>query len=359
MKIGTTKFITENIAPSNASKLVVFNGDTKICEVDISKMKPTNLGLKLYSFGLLGDMHMGSNGHDVYLNDALNLFKSEKCNFCTHVGDMTNEGFYLSETSDISHTQFALYKSVIDKYKETFLVYGICGNHESYYERSIMENLDKLVYYTGTPLYYTLSSNADDKPTENGGNIYNPHIAETDVFVFIGQPSGTPKAINGAYEYVWVEELDWLEATLEANKNKRCFVYEHLTLTDDAGNPNNIHNAFWGDLEERLLTILRSYNNTILFHGHSHLDLAEQFNFPYANYKNNGFKSVHVGAPCGGRVTENGVLQKDEGVNGCGSPARRCGYIVDVYANHIVLKGYYFATSELIPIAQYCIDTTN
>ena len=359
MKIGITKLIPENIAPANAKNLAIFKDGTKIGNVDVSKMRPSNLGEKLYSFGLIGDMHIGSSGHDGYLNDALSLFEREKCEFCTHAGDMTNEGFYLSETSDISVAQFAGYKSVIDNHPN-LPVYGICGNHESYYERSIVENLDKLVDYTGTPLYYTVSSNAEVTPTSNGGNIYNPYVGN-DVFIFIGQPSGTPLAIDGAYKSVWIAELDWLEATLEANKDKRCFVYEHLTLSDDAGNPKDIHNAFWneGDLEGRLFDILRNYNNAIVIHGHSHLDLSEQLNFPHANYTDkNGFKSIHAGAPCGGRITKNGVLQKDEGVNGCGSPAKRCGYIVDVYANHIVLKGYYFATGGLVPIAQYCIDTT-
>lgn len=364
MKIGITKFIPENIAPTNATNLTIFKGDTKIGNVDISKMQPSNLGDKQYSFGLLGDIHIGSNGHDGYLRDALNLFKNEGCNFCTHAGDITNLGFYDANGVEFTADQFNGYREVVEDYEDTLPVYGICGNHESYNERSIMENLDKLVYYTGTPLYYTVSSEADNKPTENEGNIHNPYVEKTDVFIFLGQPSGTPTAIGGAYKYVWEDELEWLERILEANKNRRCFVYEHLTLTDDAGNPNNIHNAYWYDLESELFRILRKYKNTIVFHGHSHLDLSEQLNFPHANYTDkNGFKSVHAGAPCGGRITIDGVLQTTKnnpnapGVNGCGAPEKRCGYVVDVYENHIVLKGYYFATSELVPIAQYCIKT--
>ena len=61
MKIGTTPLIAENIAPSNAKSIAIFDGDTKVCDVDISKMKPTNLGEKLYSFCLLSDVHMMAN----------------------------------------------------------------------------------------------------------------------------------------------------------------------------------------------------------------------------------------------------------------------------------------------------------
>ena len=354
MKIGITKFIPENIAPPDAKSLAIYKGDTKLCDVDISRMKPSNLGNKLYSFGLIGDMHIGSSGHDIYLDDALTLFENQGCQFCTHAGDMTNIGLY-SSNGELYTNQFAGYKTIIDKHPN-LPVYGICGNHESY-NKSIMENLEELVEYTGTPLYYTMTSGTAVNPTANGGNIHNADVGD-DVFIFIGQPSGTPQAFDGAYKSVWVAELDWLEATLEANKDRRCFVYEHLTLTDDAGNPMNIHNAFWGDLESRLFDILSHYKNVLVIHGHSHLDLSEQLNFSYANYtEKNGFKSIHAGAPCGGRITVDGVLQKNEGVNGCGQPTKRCGYIVNVYANHIVLKGYYFATGEYVPIAQYCIDT--
>ena len=34
------------------------------------------------------------------------------------------------------------------------------------------------------------------------------------------------------------------------------------------------------------------------------------------------------------------------------------GYVADVYANHIVLRGYDFTANKLVSIAQYCIDTT-
>jgi hypothetical protein len=34
------------------------------------------------------------------------------------------------------------------------------------------------------------------------------------------------------------------------------------------------------------------------------------------------------------------------------------GYLMEVYDNHIVLRGRDFAKGEYIPIAQYCLDTT-
>lgn len=330
MKIGKTQLIAENIAPSNASRLAIFNGNTKVGTVDISKMQPSNIGEKLYSFGLVSDMHLdgvGSNG--TYLSEAMSFFENQGCSFCCHAGDITNIGFwYDSADTEIYLTQMADYKSVIDAHPN-LPMYGICGNHESY-NKSIMENLTELKEYTYRDLYYTYTH----------GN---------DVFIFIGQPGGT----SYVQKAEWINELQWLYETLEANRNKRCFVFEHLTLSDDSGNPNNIHNAFWYDLENTLVGIMKHYKNAMLFHGHSHLDLNEQFNFSYSNYSTRkGFKSISIPSSGGSRVTVDGVLQK---VN---DATLRSGYIAEVYENCVILKGYYFQNNELVPIAQYRIDTT-
>lgn len=328
MKTGITKLIPENIAPPNTESLAIFDGETKICDVNIARMQPSNLGEKLYSFGMVSDMHLdgvGENG--TYLRNAMAFFQNRGCAFCCHAGDMTNIGFW-SETSDeIYLTQMAEYKSVIDAHR-LLPMYGICGNHESY-NKPIMENLAELKEYTYRDLYYTMTHGDD-------------------VFIFIGQPGGTSYVERDE----WIAELQWLQQTLEENRNKRCFVYEHLTLTDDSGNPNNIHNAYWMDLESTLVGIMSHYKNAILFHGHSHLDFNEQFNWTYSNYSTRkGFKSVSIPSSAGSRVTVDKVLVRDN------NPELRSGYITDVYADCIILKGYYFSTLEESPIAQYCIDT--
>ena len=70
-----------------------------------------------------------------------------------------------------------------------------------------------------------------------------------------------------------------------------------------------------------------------------------------ANYNaDDGYKSVHV--PSLGRPRQvvdgelSGYINSDSE-----------GYLVDVYENHIVLKGYDFIGNTDVLIAQYCIDT--
>ena len=100
MKIGTTKLIAENIAPSNAKNLAIFKGDTKICNIDIAKMRPKNLGTKLYSFGLLSDVHINlwtGDNNAITFENALSYFDGQDCDFVCISGDLTNTGFYMYE----------------------------------------------------------------------------------------------------------------------------------------------------------------------------------------------------------------------------------------------------------------------
>jgi hypothetical protein len=69
-----------------------------------------------------------------------------------------------------------------------------------------------------------------------------------------------------------------------------------------------------------------------------------------ANYSTAfGFKSVHNPSTAYCRDIRSGTMENVEIAQ---------GYVVDVYENHIVLKGYDFTANSLVPIAQYCIDTT-
>lgn len=413
MKIGITKLIPENITSKNVSKLVIFDKDTKICDVDITKMKP-ELGEPIYSFGLLSDIHMtgdsnvgtkekDGNGYitdGFYFRKALDFLSNSRCKFVCISGDLTDVGLfnYTSESTKAEYyyyypNQFEEYKAICDVFADSLPVYSCCGNHESYVKDidgvyddkwenpknnngewvekpepwTQIDSIEKLRFYTGTPLYYTISAESTSETSAvdgvnaifNGGNIQLPLDnailkQANDVFIMFGQPTPTANS-------TWNDQINWLETTLEANKNKRCFVFEHLTLNLDSGNPANVHNAYWGALENRLVSILSKYTNVILFHGHSHMQFQEQTKVTYSNYSTErGFKSVHIPSTSytrkmvdknNNKVWESG--EKENIDNGAQ------GYICDVYENHIVLKGYDFQYDQMVPIAQYCIDTTS
>lgn len=352
MKIGIAPLIAENIAPDHAASLAIYNGNRKVCTVDISKMRPSGLGEKLYSFGLLSDIHLewwNFATTETRFDNALTYFENQGCSFCCVSGDLTGTGFWrpLEEPSGASYyepVEFDSYKAVCQKHN--IPVYACAGNHESYngYDISktytdtygadptlVVNNLAKWQEYTGTGLTFTVTQ----------GN---------DVFIFVGQSTQTLP--------MTVEHLQWLYEQLEANRNKRCFVFIHPYVSaQDSGDPLGLHSLplfdYWGTTNKTaFISLLSHYKNTVLFHGHSHVHFETQQQQKNAIYsKALGFRSIHVPSTASGRKIINGSL---------GSKDASCslGYLVEVYENCIVLKGYDFIGNSIVPIAQYCIDTT-
>lgn len=337
MKIGTSQLLPENIAPSNAKSISIYNGNTKVCDVDISKMQPQNLGKKLYSFGLLSDIHLSAttdtenSANGARFDSALTYFENQGCAFACISGDITNVGFYTKQNDEIlpRTTQFAEYKRIVETHD--IPVYGCCGNHDSYYI-AITENLADLETYTGDGLYF-IKTQGDD------------------VFIFVGQDTATTPMSVDAFE--------WLKVTLETYKNNRCFLFIHPFVSDDdSGNPLGIYenktfdynNSAWGNARTaEFKKVLASYPNVIVFHGHSHMLFESQEKVCNANYSTTlGFKSVHIPSTVYCRDIRSGNITNAD---------MSQGYICDVYNNHIVLKGYNFTASSYVPIAQYCVET--
>ena len=349
MKIGKTKLIPENIKPPNAVKLAVFKGTTKVCTVDISRMEPSNIGSKLYSFGLLSDIHIVSYKptSSPKFDNALSYFEEKGALFCCHCGDLTDFGLWypISETDGTSYydpQSFEEYKRVCQNH--AIPVYGNCGNHESYNGYNITGTYTDT--YGANP---TLVINGLEKLQEYTGNGLNFTITHgNDVFVFLGQPSPSEVTDNSGFQ--------WLYNTLEVNRNKRCFVFVHSYIEEDSGDPLDLREngifEHWNKTKESVFKkMLSHYKNTILFHGHSHTKFYCQELDKNANYTDkNGFKSVHV--PSCGYPRD---IINNQTVNDYDASE---GYLVDVYENCIVLNGMDLINNTHVPIAQYRIDTT-
>ena len=59
-----------------------------------------------------------------------------------------------------------------------------------------------------------------------------------DVFIMVGHYGSWHDGNWQSKEFVSVDELQWLYETLEANRNKRCFVFVHcLPLAHGVGDP--------------------------------------------------------------------------------------------------------------------------
>lgn len=326
-------FIPENTAPTGAKKIGVYNSTgERVCCIPLG-MLHSHVGEKRYSFCALADVHITYDTANEDFQRAL-AYAEANCAFTCVAGDLTSQGSIES--------QFADYKSIVDNYSPTKTVYSITGNHEHYngYSDKYLEK------YTGQPLYYSFTK----------GN---------DVFVMVGHYGSYGDSGWLASEMVSSEELQWLYETLEANRNKRCFVFTHvLPHENGVGNPNNLYVTagkplLWhindGSIGQAFISLLKHYKNTILFHGHSHTRFWLQEIDKKANYSNaDGYKSIHIPSlavprdPNGASLTD--IYAESE------------GYIVDVYDNCIVLNGRDFIDNDSdghwLPIATYKIDTT-
>lgn len=329
-----THFIQQNTAPKGATKIGVYDSAGKqVCTIPLGPLsRPA--GEPLYSFGLVSDMHLypvaAVAWHpETKFDGALAFFESMGCAFCAHCGDFTQTGVYLEgNTTTPDLRQFAKYKEICDAHG--IPVYGICGNHESILGVPITNNLAELKQYTGTDLYYTV---------ERG----------TDLFVFIGQPT---------YNKVMGDDaLAWLQTTLADNADKRCFVFIHSYIEEDSGDAvdyreNSIFDDWGATKTNAFMEVMRQFPNVVLFHGHSHMKFECQQYDANANYtERNGFKSVHV--PSVGKPRDLDLKTGATPEDNNGSQ----GYIVDVYDDCIMLRGWDFVGNKPVPLGTYKIPT--
>ena len=315
-------FISQNAAPKNAKRIGVYLNGARKGSFGLGNLRLPHVGDKQYSFGAISDVHIQQTTAKEDFQRALAYFNNEKdVSFVCICGDLTNNG---------SAEQLTEYKACVDAYA-TKPVYAISGNHESY---SGLDVPSVIQTYTGQPFYYSFEK-------------------ENDVFIMLG--------IKEEYTLFTDAEIQWLYETLEANRNKRCFVFQHVFAGKEkeavCGNPYGLyHNYCWSNETQTTIfeSLMKHYTNAIFFHGHSHFRFSLQSkDCKYANIdKSNGYWSVHIPS----------IAVPREDADGAGTAeyytAGSEGYVVDVYENHIVLRGRDFVKGEFLPIATYCIDTT-
>ena len=312
-------FISVNAAPFGTTEISVYNSEGKRVGGFLpQKLRLPILGDKLYSCGVLSDVHVN---RDYHLSSPPPNFRKalEYLKGCVNsifiCGDLTQYG---------TDAELQAYKNYIGTYSPNVPVYAISGNHDC----RVANIANRISTYTNQPLYYSV---------EQGD----------DVFIMLGIVNEAEGSLFAA------GELQWFYETLEANRNKRCFVFMHIRPKDGCGNALGLYtNHLWGGTERTVFeSLLNHYPNVILFHGHSHTKLYMQEYDKTANYgKDFAGHSVHIPSATLPTYSSNGERVYDDN----GSE----GYVMDVYRNHIVLKGRDFKNGKDLLIAHYCLDTT-
>lgn len=332
-------FIPQNTAPTGAKNIGVYDSTgKKICDIPLGRLTPLTKE-KLYSFGLVSDIHISHYAQVAWtpeskFDNALTYFENKGCVMCIATGDLTNTGFYLRTdentegTEYLDLTQMVKYKEVCDKH--IIPVYALSGNHECYYNQDLTKNLDKWKTYTGQ------------------GTISYAITQGNDLFILLGQSSVSAVVSD--------EDFNWFSATLEANKNKRCFVFVHSYIEEDSGDAGDYREnsifEYWGTAKRTaFMDLLKQYPNLILFHGHSHIKFEYQEIDNNATYtEKNGFKSVHI--PSLGRPRN---VDKSSATTPYADSESQ-GYIVDVYDDCIVLNGMDLVNKKYVPLGVLKID---
>lgn len=314
-------FIPENIAPPETRRIGVYNSNgIRVGVIPLGNLAFPAAGQKMYSFGVLSDIHLQYDTAQADFQRALTYLNlTEDVAFICISGDLTSAG---------TDAQLAQYKEYVDNYSADTPVYAVSGNHENYRGSDLPDVIEQ---YTGHPLYYSF---------EHGN----------DVFIMLG--------IKGDSEgnLFTTEELQWLYETLEENRNKRCFVFHHVRPQDGCGNTYGIYNYdIWGGTEATVFeSLMHHYKNAHQFHGHSHLKFYLQYGSDIANIDHifSGW-SIHIPSL---------AVPRDGDASGASSRkevyADSEGYVVDVYENGIHLRGRDFVKGEFLPIASYWLDTT-
>lgn len=328
-------FINENIAPYMAASIGVYNSSNeKIGFIPITNIKPS-FDNRLYRFGLLSDVHdyegSAAEASDDFYR-ALTLFNDKEDVKMTCIcGDITQNG---------TEEEFAFYANDVERFSPDTPVYTTTGNHDA-----TTSGLNNALWeqYTGQPRCFELSE------TLPNGSV--------DHFLFFGMSywslgtTGTPYLLD---------DITWLSNKLEEYRNERCYVFTHLFFPTKAGNLNNIYpqtNWLGGSQLETIEKLCNNYVNSIWFSGHSHwkwsLQKYQDRANIYRSYKNNvptcGW-CVHVPS-CAYPIDSDGTTRN-------GKNYESEGAIVDVYKDHIDIRGVDIKNGKYFPIATYRLNTT-
>lgn len=316
------KLIAQNKSPLNINLIYVYSGDERVGKIKVGSLKMPLPGKKQYSFGALADVHLQYDTAQEDFKKALTyLNEKENVAFTCVCGDLTASG---------TAEELKNYTDCVKAYSPDKPVYEVTGNHDCYGTRL---SLNSMKQYTGHDLYYSFTKGED-------------------VFIMFGIQCWN--TTGDTQEPFSQEALQWLYETLEANRNKRCMVFQHCLRFDGSGKPYSPNMT--GDLlnntqGEVFKSLMEHYKNIVWFHGHSHMKFDCQTDCTYANYDRMfGCHSVHIPSLAVPRdYADNEYVYMY---------AESEGYVVDVYENGICLRGRNFINEKFLPIANYWVDTT-
>lgn len=369
-----THFIPENVAPVGTKEIEVTRANASGQPVRVGRVPLGSLdsglteGDHYYPVLVISDTHVHEEDYPTATEDTERAltYANDNCAFTVIAGDLVGTGG--------QYWQLENYAAIVARCSPDKPVYAIAGNHENYNGYADGTNGYHIKDYTGYPLYYSfgvdddgqrVAMDIDQTPLEYGDEV-------NAVFVMVGHYGSWHDDNIGWHsdEFVSRDELQWLYETLEANRNKRCFVVTHvLPHAHGVGDPGKLYSSspgkplLWdvndGGIGQAFINLLCHYKNTLLIHGHTHTMLELQEIDPKANYAEvkladgRSYKGLHAPSLAVPRDKVNGSLQtvtkESEGI------------VMDVYSACVIINGRDFVDNaedgHRIAAATYKIDT--
>ena len=308
-----------NIAPSNATKIIgKDNAGNTVSEINIPSTLEKQLGNLKYKVGVTSDIHIDNYEEDYgdsqndFIN-ALNFYKNNNVDFIVVNGDLVNEGY---------EADYQKYVEIVNNYFNNIPIKTIRGNHECYYDGGYDANNNRYATYVGQPNYYEF-------------------IKNNDVYLFLS-------AMKEDGNNLTSEQTTWLTQKLEKYKNNRVFLFTHYPYGQVGSIGNLVDKTQMSNFT--FINLIKQYKNIVYFSGHSHTNFEAQTLNKFANIKkaDDMCNRVHISSLARPRIWDGTEL-----VN---SPEGSQGYLMEVYDNGILLRGYDFVKQKYVAIAQYFIQ---
>lgn len=310
------KKITEDISTSK----VYLNKNGELVVKSIEYRLDSDLSTP-YKFGLLSDVHIDGDGSDEAssisdLNNALQFFESEGCEFVAYCGDMSLDG---------RSEDFTALKSCLDA--ATIPQYTIRGNHDAY-----AVNNGYLEATGRTIEDYTI-------------------VKGNDLFIFMSHHIGSDQ---GA---IPENKITWLSNLFNNNKNKRIFFFYHTPFRGTSGDGGGGLYPYYmldgsTDTQKAFKSLLENNPNVIFMHGHSHMKFELEDSYPNANHYHveGQWYDIHVPSCAKPRTSDssssNGVANLNAGSQ---------GYVVEVHADKVLFKPRDFIAGEYLTKYDYTV----
>jgi len=281
----------------------------------------------LVLFWVVSDIHLRASEHELFNQNFMAMLcdiaaGDEKAIGIFAVGDITDGG--KAEQYEQFHR---LYRSATPLPP----FYAAIGNHDLY-NGSYEEKRDLFLQNMTLP---------------NGKHPTSLHYdfwSEGYHFVFLGSDTSP---IDGVKTYLSDKTLLWLDETLAEKRSisRPSFLFLHQSLYDTVA--GSLCGQGWNGVaeEEGLRRVLAKYPEVVFFNGHSHWTMESERN---ACLPSKSLPAIFNTASVAYLWTSERVR---EGEELCGSQ----GYFVEVYADHISLRGRNFAKGEWIASAAYVL----